>query len=185
VAFTAEEKGILGSDYFVHNPPVPLKQIVADVNCDNFLMLYPVKDVAPIGAKYSTLMNDVTEAATHLGIALSADAAPDHPIFSLSDQYAFMRLGVPAVFLFNGMKSGDGKRTGGRVIEDWLATIHHTPKDTIDQGIDWGAAVSYVRLNFLIGYDVANDSQRPQWSGHYFFQERDASASAGPAVSAK
>lgn len=155
VAVTAEEKGILGSDYFVHNPPVPLQQIVADVNCDNFLMLYPVKDVAPLGANYSTLMNDVTEAATHLGIALSADANPDQTLFTRSDQYVFMRLGVPSVFLFNGRNSGDGKRTGGQVVDDWLRTIHHTPKDTIDQGIDWDAAASYVRFaraeRFLVG----------------------------------
>ncbi|MGA2000996.1 MAG: M20/M25/M40 family metallo-hydrolase [Terriglobales bacterium] len=170
VAVTGEEKGILGSDYFVHNPPVPLEQIVADINCDNFLMLYPVKDIAPIGAEYSTLMNAVKEATAHLGIAISADAAPDQMVFTRSDHFPFMVMGVPGVFFFNGVNSGDGKRSGGQVINDWLGTVHHTPKDTVGQGINWDAAVSYTRLNFLVGYDVANDSKRPQWTGHYFFQ---------------
>jgi hypothetical protein len=173
VAVTAEEKGILGSDFFVHHPPVPLKQLVANVNCDNFLMLYPVKDVSALGANYSTMMKYVTEAATHLGIGLSQDANPEETLFTRSDQYTFMRGGVPGVFLLNGMKSGDGKRTGGQVVSEWIRDIHHTPKDTIDQGIDWDSAVSYVRLNFLIGYNVANDAKRPQWNGHYFFQEQD------------
>lgn len=183
VAVTGEEKGILGSDYFLHNPPVPIENIVADVNCDNFLMLYPVKDVAAIGANYSTLMNEVKEATAHLGIALSADAVPDQGVFTRSDQYSFMRMGVPGVFFFNGMNSGDGKRTGGQVINDWLGTVHHTPKDTIDQGINWDAAVSYARLNFLVGYDVANNSKRPQWTGHYFFEAPAAAAKAAAAGS--
>jgi hypothetical protein len=178
LAVTGEEKGLLGSDYFVHNPPVPLDKIVADINCDNFLMLYPVKDVAAKGAQYSTLISDVQQAASHLGIGLSADAMPNQMVFTRSDQFSFMVMNVPGVFFFNGAKSGDGKRTGGQVLNDWFATVHHTPKDTIDQGINWDAAVSYARLNFLVGYDVANDPKRPQWTGHYFFQAPGAVAKA-------
>lgn len=172
VAVTGEEKGILGSDYFAHHPPVPLDQIVANVNMDNYLMLHPVRDFAAYGADYSTLGDDVRQALTRLELQLSADPAPEQTIFTRSDHYPFMRLGVPGVMLFTGRGSGDGKRDGSQVLRAWLGNVHHTPRDAMGQGIDWGAGVTYARANFLIGYQVANQRRRPQWRGSSFFREQ-------------
>ncbi|HEX9893736.1 MAG TPA: M28 family peptidase, partial [Gemmatimonadales bacterium] len=97
VAVTAEEKGILGSHYFVNNPPAPAGQIVANVNMDNYLMLHPVRDLAAYGASYSTLDGVVRRALGQLGVAVSADAAPEQTIFTRSDHYPFMLKGIPAV----------------------------------------------------------------------------------------
>ena len=172
VAVSGEEKGILGSDYFVRNSPVPAERIVANVNMDNYLMLAEVKDLAAYGASYSTLDDVVKKSLGSLGIAVSADAAPEQTIFTRSDHYPFMRRGIPAVMLFNGQQSGDKGRDGATMLRQWLGNIHHTPRDTYEQGIDWGAGVSYARANFLIGYEVATAQERPRWKGSFFFMER-------------
>ena len=81
--------------------------------------------------------------------------------------------GVPAVMLFTGKGSGDGRRDGSQVLREWLGTRHHTPRDAIGQGIDWSAGVTYARANFLIGYQVANQVERPRWKGSTFFRAAD------------
>jgi len=172
VAVTGEEKGILGSDYFVHHPPVPLERLVANVNMDNYVMLYPIRDFVVYGAQYSTLGKVAETELGRLGIATSPDPAPEQTIFTRSDHYTFMRRGIPGLMLFTGIASGDGAgRDGSRVLRDWLGRIHHTPRDVVDQAIDWNAAVTYARANFLIGRAVAN-GERPRWNGTYFFQDR-------------
>lgn len=172
VAVSGEEKGILGSDYFVRHPPVPVEQIVANVNMDNYLMLAPVKDLAAYGASYSTLDEVVRKSLGQLGVALSPDGAPEQMIFTRSDHYPFMRRSIPAVMLFNGQESGAGGRDGSTMLRQWLGNVHHTPRDTYEQGIDWSAGVSYAKANFLIGYEVATATERPKWKGSYFFMER-------------
>ena len=145
--------------------------IVRSGNEDNYLMLAEVKDLAAYGASYSTLDEVVKKSLGRLGIAVSADAAPEQMIFTRSDHYPFMRRGIPAVMLFNGQQSGDKGRDGSTMLRQWLASVHHTPRDTYEQGIDWGAGVSYARANFLIGYEVATATERPRWKGNYFFME--------------
>lgn len=172
VAVSGEEKGILGSDFFVRNPPVSTDRIVANVNMDNYLMLAEVKDLAAYGASYSTLDEVVEKSLGQLGIAKSPDAAPEQMIFTRSDHYPFMRRGIPSVMLFNGQQSGDKGRDGSTMIRQWLGNVHHTPRDTYEQGIDWSAGVSYARANFLIGYEVATTTERPRWKGSFFFMER-------------
>jgi Zn-dependent M28 family amino/carboxypeptidase len=171
VAVTAEEKGILGSHYFVHHPPVAVSRIVANVNMDNYLMLYPVRDLAAYGAAYSTLDTVVRGSLQRLGVALSEDAAPEQTIFTRSDHYPFMRHGIPAVMLFNGRESGGDGKDGSTVLRQWLAGVHHSPRDRMDQGIDWNAGVTYARANFLIGYSIANGPEKPRWRGRYFFMD--------------
>ena len=172
VAVSGEEKGILGSDYFVRNSPVPADRIVANINMDNYLMLARVRDLAAYGAPYSTLDDVVKKSLSRLDIAVSPDPAPEQTIFTRSDHYPFMRRGIPAVMLFNGQQSGDKGRDGSTMLRQWLGSIHHTPRDTYEQGIDWGAGVSYARANFLIGYEVASATERPRWKGNFFFMER-------------
>jgi hypothetical protein len=169
LAVTGEEKGILGSDYFVHHPPVPLEAIVANVNLDNFVMISPVRDFAPYGAKYSTLDGEVKRAFARLGVDWSDDPLPWMTIFTRSDHYPFMRQGVPAVMLFPGKASGRGPQDGVATQRRWFETVHHTPRDRFDQGIDWGAGVTYAEANLLIGYAAADRSERPAWRGRFFF----------------
>ncbi len=173
LAVTGEEKGILGSDYFVHHPPVPLSAMVADVNLDNFVMKGPIRDLVAYGARYSTLDDDVTAAFRRLGVLPSDDPLPAMTIFAKSDHYAFMRQGVPGVMLFPGATSGKPNPNEESAQRSYFARVHHTPLDRVDQGIDWAAGVTYTEANLLIGYAVANQASRPSWRGRYFFHESD------------
>jgi acetylornithine/succinyldiaminopimelate/putrescine aminotransferase len=96
IAVTGEERGLLGSDYFAHNPTVPAQAIVADVNLDMPLLLYPVADVIACGAEHSSLQRVIETAVADEDFALSPDPMPEEVIFIRSDQYSFVRQGVPA-----------------------------------------------------------------------------------------
>lgn len=169
VAVTGEERGLLGSDFFVNSGAVSADRIVADVNCDNFLWLGPLKDVFASGAQYSTITQDVAAAAADLALSVSADPVPEQSILARSDHYSFLVHGVPSLSLINGVQSGDSGRSGTQLLTEWLRDVHHTPRDTIDQEIDWDAAVTCARLNFLIVKHVANAADRPTWIGRPFF----------------
>lgn len=171
LAVTGEEKGILGSDYFVHHPPVPREAIVADLNLDNFVMTVPVRDFTAYGARYSSLEDEARRAFQVLGVAESDDALPGMTIFTRSDHYPFMREGIPALMLFPGRASGRDGQTGVAVQRAWFDRIHHTPRDRADQGIDWRAGVTFAEANLLIGWAVANGDGRPQWRGRFFFHD--------------
>ncbi len=162
LAVTGEEKGILGSDYFVHQPPVPIGAIVANVNLDNAVLTAPIQDLMPYAGAYSSLGEVAKAAFKRLGVKISEDPLPDMTIFTRSDHYPFVMAGIPAVMLFPGMASQKG-------MKDWFGRVHHTPRDRFDQGIDWHAAVTYATANLMIGYDVANQIARPRWKGRYFF----------------
>jgi Zn-dependent M28 family amino/carboxypeptidase len=165
---TGEEKGLVGSDYFAHHPTVPRESIVADINCDNFLWYFPVKDVSGVGLTYSSLETDFSAAAADVGIHAAPAVMPLNggtpmPLIVLSDHYSFLRAGIPAVSIFNGEDSGDGKRTGSQVFADYMRDVHHTPKDSIDQAIDWSAAVVEACFALALGQRVANDPERPRF----------------------
>lgn len=176
LAVTGEEKGLIGSDYFVRHPPVPLDAIVADINLDNFVMVAPVKDFVAYGAQYSTLAEDASRAFRRLGVESSDDPLPWMTIFTRSDHYSFMRQGVPGLMLFPGKLSGSGGKDGVETQRQWFDHIHHTPRDRVDQGIDWGAGVTYAEANLLIGDAVANQRGRPKWRGRFFFHNSEAAA---------
>jgi hypothetical protein len=172
LAVTGEEKGTQGSQYFVYDPPVPLRSLVADINIDMFLMLYPVGDVVPIGSEHSSLAAPVAKAAGAFGFTVSPDPAPDEVRFVRSDQYSFVRKGVPAVILKHGGKSKDPAIDGAKVSSNWLRTIYHSPKDDMNQHFDWDSGVRYARTNFVLGWLVANADNRPAWNKGDFFGEK-------------
>jgi Zn-dependent M28 family amino/carboxypeptidase len=173
VAVTGEEKGILGSDYFAHHPPVPASSIVADVNLDNFVITHPFKDLTVYGAKYSSLDADAAAVSKALGVGISDDPLPWMTIFTRSDHYTFMRVGIPSVMFFPGKASGRDGKSGVETQRYWFDHIHHTPRDRIDQGIDWKAAARYGDANLLMGYRIANRANRPTWKApNYFFREK-------------
>lgn len=174
LAVTGEEKGILGSDYFAARPPVPASSLVANVNLDNFVMINPIRDLVGYGAGYSTIAEQVSSALTRMAIQPSEDPLPWMTIFTRSDHYAFMRRGIPGVMLFPGKRSGDGTRDGSAAQRAWFDTIHHTPRDRVDQGIDWQVGARYSEVNMLIGDGLANDPRRPRWRGeNHFFRLKE------------
>jgi len=179
LAVTAEEKGLLGSDYFVHSPTVPFAGLVANVNLDGALMLHPLHDVVAFGAEHSSLAAAVEQAAHQLGLELSPDPMPEQALFIRSDQYSFVQRGVPAVFMVEGFKTGDPNRQGRALLMEWMQMRYHTPQDDLSQSLDFEAGAQFARVNFLIGYQVANQTPRPQWNAGDFFGEKFGLAAAG------
>ncbi|MDG1751658.1 MAG: M28 family metallopeptidase [Thalassotalea sp.] len=169
VVVTGEEKGLLGSSYFANNPTVPVMQMVANVNLDMPLILYPFADVIAFGSTHSTLGNIVESAAKKIDISLSPDPMPEQALFTRSDHYSFVKAGIPSVFLMTGFKSKDPEIDGGKMFGDFLKNHYHQHSDQIDLPIRWDAAASFAEVNMMIGVEIANGENRPVWNEGDFF----------------
>ena len=164
LAVTAEEKGLVGSDYFANNPTVPLASIVADVNLDMPLITYPFEDMVVFGAQRSTLGPIVERAAASVGVSMSPDPMPEQGIFVRSDHFRFVQKGIPSVFLWPGEK-GPGKAAWA----DFMANHYHQPSDDLSQPLDWAQGVRFVAVNYAIAREIADNDERPRWNrGDYF-----------------
>ena len=163
VAVTAEEGGLLGSDYFVNNPIVPRTSIVANINLDMPLLLYPVADLVAFGAENSTLQGVAERAANAEGFFFSPDPIPEETLFVRSDQYSFVRKGIPAIFLVPGFTSLDDDVEGEALYRDHLKNHYHRATDDLGRPFDWSSAVRFARAHTRIGYAVATETERPRW----------------------
>jgi hypothetical protein len=144
---SGEEKGLWGSDFFASNPPVPIKQIVADINIDMIGRNWPDTIVA-IGKEHSDLgatLNRVNTAHPELGMTAIDDRWPEERFYFRSDHYNFARKGVPILFFFNG------------VHEDYHEVTDSPEKINSDK------EARILRLLFYLGQEIANAPKRPEW----------------------
>jgi hypothetical protein len=169
---TGEEKGLQGSDYFVNYPTVPIDSIVADINMDMLMMLYPLADAVVLGADHSSLGPIAESALRKMGLKMSPDPAPEEVRFVRSDQYSFIKKGIPSIMFVAGFQSTDPKIDGKAVTKRWLQTIYHSPQDESTQHMDWTSGLKMIEASFLIGLDVANASGRPTWNKGDYFEKR-------------
>lgn len=172
IALTAEEKGLLGAEWFATHPTVPRGSIVANVNMDMPVLLAPTSDVIPIGVEHSSLQPIVERAAREVGVKLSPDPFPEEVVFVRSDQYAFIRAGIPAVYLDGGIEATQDGVDGTAALKGFLDTHYHEPSDDASQPIQYGDAARLARLNARIGALIGNEAKRPQWNAGDFFGER-------------
>jgi len=173
VFVTGEEMGLLGSDYFASFPTVPRKALVADINIDGAPgLLYPMKDLIALGVEHSSLEQPVRVAVKRVGYSLSPDPTPEENMFVRSDQYSFVQQGIPAVCIGDGIHSTDPSVDGLKVQKDWAVTKYHTPLDNMDQVLDYDSAARAAKVNFLVGYEIAQQDAAPAWNkGDFFGQE--------------
>ena len=167
VAVCGEEKGLLGSNFFAAHPTVDAKHIVADINSDMFLPLFPLKILTVYGLAESTLGDDVVEVAKSLGIKVQPDQEPQRNVFIRSDQYSFIRRGVPSLAMKLGYEPGSPEE---KTVKTWLAERYHAPSDDLDQPVDKAAAGKFDRLVAALMMRIANDKQRPEWKSNSFFK---------------
>lgn len=172
VATTGEEKGLRGADYFANNPTVPLNAIVADINLDEILMLTPVTDVVALGADHSDLGDVVTRAAKSIGVTVSPDPYPNEADFVRSDQYPFVRRGIPSIYIGAGYHAADPKVDAQKLQLAWIGTIYHTPKDDMSQTLDFNVGAMVAKVALKTGEMVADRDQRPHWNAGDFFAPR-------------
>jgi Zn-dependent M28 family amino/carboxypeptidase len=167
VAVTGEEKGLQGSRYFSFQPTVSMKNIVADINMDMYLPLYPLKYLEVQGLGESTLGGEIRAAAEKAGVQVQADKEPERNLFIRSDQYNFIKSGVPALAFKFGYDKGSPEE---RLAKDWLRERYHAPSDDLNQPVDKAAAAKFNRIMLDLGTRVANADARPRWNADSFFR---------------
>jgi Zn-dependent M28 family amino/carboxypeptidase len=167
VFVTAEEKGLLGSRYFALRPTVPKASIVANMNFDMALPIFPLKSVTALGSEESSLGAAAAAVGESMGLPLVPDPFPDRNSFVRSDQYSFIREGVPAL----AFKFGFGPKDPEAEVErQWRSTRYHAPSDDLAQPV---AKVDAIRLHDFVAelaLRVANAQERPTWGQQSFFR---------------
>jgi Zn-dependent M28 family amino/carboxypeptidase len=167
VVVTAEEKGLLGSKYFAAHPTVPTKSMVADINIDMFLPIVPLKVLKVAGLAESDLGDRSRQAAQLFGVPVQSDPEPLRNVFIRSDQYNFIRRGIPALKMDFGYAPGSPEQ---KIFKDWLTNRYHAPSDDIAQPVDLAAAGLYEEIVRQLLISVANTDARPAWKPDSFFR---------------
>ena len=171
LAVTGEEEGLLGSDYYAHNPTVPMAQIVADINMDEVSFLYDFKDIVPLGGEHSSLGAVADDVAQHMGLTVSPDPMPEEVYFIRSDQYSFILQGVPALYIEEGLQTVNPNLDGKKMQFDWETQRYHQPSDDMNQAFDFNATVKCTRVDLAAGYEIAQQTERPHWNAGDFFDK--------------
>ena len=164
---TAEEKGLLGSKYFAAHPTVAPKSIVADVNVDMFLPIVPLKILKIEGIEESDLGTRAAAIAQSMGVKPIVDPEPLRNAFIRSDQYSFIKKGVPAVKVDVGFELGTPEQ---KIFKDWLTNRYHAPSDDVNQPVDLKSAAAYEEFTRRLLLDTANTPARPRWKPDSFFR---------------
>ena len=185
LATTAEERGLLGADYYADRPTVPRDAIVANVNMDMPVSVVPMRDFVAYGAEHSTLGAAAARAAQAEGFALTPDPRPDEVIFVRSDQYPFVRRGIPALYIDNGETARDPRHDAKALYEAFTKDRYHQPSDDVSQTIDYPTLAALARVNARVTLDVANAAERPRWNAGDFFGETYGQRAGGADAGAR
>jgi len=169
VALTAEEKGLQGSDYFARHPAPDSMDVVANVNLDMVLMLRPMSRVVAIGAQHSTLGAGMERAAAAAKLELVPDPMPEEVVFIRSDQFSFVKQGIPAVF---PISANDGSSAGSDEVGRWRTDHYHSPNDDLAQAFDWPSGARFASMAFWAAWLAADTPAPPRWHEGDFFGSR-------------
>jgi Zn-dependent M28 family amino/carboxypeptidase len=167
LAVTAEEKGLLGSRYYANRPTVPATSIVANLNTDMFLPLFPLHSVIVQGLEESDLAGDLRQSARPMGLEVYGDPEPERNAFVRSDQYSFIKTGVPSISLKVGFVKGSPEH---EMVKRWRTERYHAPSDDLAQPIDRQCAEDFNRVYVALLEAVANRPTRPAWNHDSFFK---------------
>jgi Zn-dependent M28 family amino/carboxypeptidase len=162
---TAEEQGLLGSEYLAKHPPIPPGRIAANINIDGVNIFGRTKDLTMIGFGKSSLDPIVVSLAKTQGRVVKPDQFPDRGFFYRSDQFNLAKEGVPAAY-FDGGTEVIGKPAGWgkQRVEEWEEKDYHQPSDELTNDWNLSGAVEDVRLDFWLGVRVANADRMPEWN---------------------
>jgi Zn-dependent M28 family amino/carboxypeptidase len=165
---TAEEKGLLGSTYYAKRPTVPRKNIVADLNFDMPLPLWPLRTLYAPGQDESSLGETARAVSAEKGLQMISDPLPDRNVFIRTDQFSFVREGIPALVF----KFGFAKGTPEFQIEhDWRAHRYHAPSDDLEQPMMREEAVKLDDFVAALAARVADAPDRPAWLPESVFRK--------------
>ena len=157
-AFTAEERGMLGSQYFVARPTVPKAQFVANINLDTLRPIFPLTSLTTLGLDDSTLGDVAREIGGAMGIRIKADTEPDRILVQRSDQWSFIQAQIPAIAFVFGYEPGSKEET---IYRRWYAERYHSPSDDVNQPWDPEAAARFNSFFQRLLEAVADAPGRP------------------------
>ncbi len=177
VSVTAEESGLLGSEYYADNPLVPLEKTVAVINIDAMHPLGRARDIEVVGYGASQLEDYLREAAASHGRVLKPDGTPEHGYFYRSDHFNLARKGVPSLYVKSGVDLiGRPPGTGQAMKDGYTANRYHKQSDDYDPSWDVSGTVEDLQLLFEVGARLADEPVWPEWyEGNEFRAAREAS----------
>jgi Zn-dependent M28 family amino/carboxypeptidase len=176
---TAEEQGLLGSEYLAAHPPVPVGRIAANINIDEVNIWGKTRDVSMIGLGKSSLDDLVKKILATQGRTVKPDPFPDKGHFYRSDQFNLAKVGVPAAYFDPGTDFvGHPPGWGEQQIQAWEKSVYHEPSDEYRDSWDLSGAVEDVRLDFFLGAAVADQNEMPRWNKGDEFEAARAKALA-------
>lgn len=176
MATTGEEKGLLGSSYYVDNPLVPLYKTAANINIDGIAMFKDFLGIVPIGSEFSSLDKIIDETANTYGLIIEEIPSQfrNFDAFNKSDQLAFALGGIPSILVLEGLNNKTEKND--RVLLsfiDYYLNTYHTPFDDLNQVIDYEAAARHAKIIFDFAYRIADQINAPEWkNGSPFLNAR-------------
>jgi Zn-dependent M28 family amino/carboxypeptidase len=159
-SLTGEEKGLLGGFLLSQHPPAGVKHFAGNINTDMPLFIRPTRDLIGWGGDHSTLGGTLVTVAGRQGFKVLPDPLPDETIFVRSDQYPFIRRGVPALFLGTNLDEPEKR---------FLKERYHKPNDDLAQPIDWDSAGAFARMATDLVKTVADAPTAPAWVPGDFF----------------
>jgi hypothetical protein len=163
-AWTAEEKGLLGAEYYAARPLAPLASTVAVINLDPHVQLPRTRTLEVIGVGRTSLEDDLASAAKDMGLAVVPEPNPEAGWYFRSDHFPFARNGVPALAFRAGRDLMVGGTAAGQaLIDDYNARCYHQPCDQVGKGFTFEAAAQEAEVAFRVGLAVANRAGRPGW----------------------
>ena len=169
---TAEERGLLGSEYFAKYPTIEASKIVANQNMDGVVnLIVGTRDVIAYGYEYSNLSQSVDYAVEKLGLIRSEDPRPEETFFVRSDQYSFVAEGIPAIWVTGGYQGLADSVDAGAVVDKWLVTRYHRPNDDMGQPLDFEAATTEIKYNLLIANHIVNEIDQVRWNTDGFLYQ--------------
>jgi Zn-dependent M28 family amino/carboxypeptidase len=182
IAVTAEESGLLGSEYFATNPPVPVAKMVGGLNMDNLSPLGQARDLVVIGYGASELDEHLRRAAAKQNRVLSREPTPEKGLYYRSDHFNLAKLGVPMVYPKAGVDLRTGGVEAGRAwLDEYVAKHYHKPSDEYDLAWDVSGTLQDLAVYYDVGLAVANSDEWPNWrEGNEFRAIRDRSRAATP-----
>lgn len=185
-ALTGEEKGLLGAEHLARHRPAGVRRYAANLNLDMALFPAPVRDLVARGDEHSTLGAVIAEVAPRSGFTLSPDPIPEEVIFVRSDQYPFVKSGVPALYLATGPRSSDPSINLTALAASFRQTRYHKPSDDLTQPIDWPSVAAFAEVAAAFTRAVAEERTRPAWyEGDFFGQKFGGDAPRVPKPAGK
>lgn len=172
-AVTAEETGGHGSLIYAMHPSAG-GTIVANVNMDMITMLFPLESLVALGIEHSSLAPFARAAAERNGFVIQDDPLPEEVRFIRSDQYSFVKQGIPAISYKGGLLSADPAVDGEKLTRDWLHNVYHSVDDEPTQPLDYPSGARWAQTNLDLAVIIADAPERPRWNEGDFFGTRFA-----------